>query len=70
MESLLNKIAGPRPSTLINTDSSTGFFPVNIAKFLITAFFTEQIRWLLFKWSVEAHSESCETCKIVFNKNI
>ena len=49
MESLLNKIAGPRPSTLINTDSSTGFFPVNIANFLITAFFTEQIRWLLFK---------------------
>ena len=38
MESLLNKIAGPRPSTLINTDSSTGFFPVNIAKFLSTAF--------------------------------
>ena len=38
MESLLNKIAGPRPSTLINTDSSTGFFPVNIANFLITAF--------------------------------
>ena len=33
----------------IKKDSSKGFFPVNIAKFLRTAFFIEHIRWLLLQ---------------------
>ena len=34
LESLFNKVADLRPSTLLKGDSQHGFSPVNIAKFL------------------------------------
>ena len=42
MESLFNKDAGLRPATLLKT-TPTQVFPVNIAKFLRTPVFTENI---------------------------
>ena len=37
--SLFDKVESSRPATLLNRDSNTGVFPVNIAKPLRTAFF-------------------------------
>ena len=47
LESLLNTVATLRPATLLKRNSNTGAFFVNIAKFLITAFFIQHLQRLL-----------------------
>ena len=42
-----NKVAGLKPATLLKKRLWHRCFPVNIAKFLRTHFFTEHLRWLL-----------------------
>ena len=42
-----NKVAGLRPATLLKKRPWHRCFPVNLAKFLRTPFFTEHFRWLL-----------------------
>ena len=46
MESLLNKVAGLQAYNFIKKRLQLGCFPLNIAKFLRTAFLIEHIRWL------------------------
>ena len=41
-----NKVAGLRPATLSKKRLWHRCFPVNVAKFLRTPFFTEHLRWL------------------------
>ena len=45
----LNKVAGLRPATLLKKRLLHKCFPVNSAKFLITPFPTEHLRWLLLE---------------------
>ena len=53
-ESLLNKVEGLRPTTLLKKETLAQVFPVNFAKFLRTPFFiVEHLRWLLL------HAKSC-----------
>ena len=49
LEPLFNEAAGltSQAATLLKRDSKTGVcFPVNVAKFLRTAFFKEHLWWL------------------------
>ena len=43
----LDKVAGPRPATLLKKRLSHSSLPVNFAKFLRKPFFIEHLRWLL-----------------------
>ena len=60
LESLFNKVrktllkrdSNLRPATLLKKRLQHRCFPVNIAKFLRTAFFIEDLRWLLLKVAV------------------
>ena len=47
---LFNKVAGPRPATLLKKRLWHRCFPVNFAKFLRTPFLTEHLRWLLLNF--------------------
>ena len=47
LESLFNKVAGLKACNFIKKRLQHRCFPVNIAKFLRTSFFTEYLRWLL-----------------------
>ena len=49
LKSLFNKVAGIQAYNSIKKKLQHRCFPVNIAKFLRTAFFTEQLRWLLLQ---------------------
>ena len=53
LESFLIKFQTLSSATLLNRDSNTGILllisPVNIAKFLRTAFFIEHLWWLLLQ---------------------
>ena len=44
-----NSLQDFRPATLLKRDFKTGVF-FNIPKVLATAFFTEQLRWLLLNY--------------------
>ena len=46
---LFNKVAGPRPATLIKKRLWHRCFPVNFAKFLRTSFSIEHLGWLLLR---------------------
>ena len=46
LESLLNKVACIQASYFIQKRIQHRWFPVNIAKFLLTAFFIEHLQWL------------------------
>ena len=58
-----NKVPGLRPATLLKKSLWHRGFPVNVAKFLRTPFFTEYLRWLLRKFLYWA------TC-FFFNKHM
>ena len=47
LEPLFNKVAGLKAYNFIKKRLQHRCFPVNIAKLLRTAFFIEQLRWLL-----------------------
>ena len=49
-----NKVAGLRPETLLKKRLWHRCFPMNFAKVLGTAFFTEHLRWLLPKTPTQA----------------
>ena len=49
LESLLKKVAGPEARKYIKSRLQDRCFPVNIAKFLRTAFYIEQLWWLLLE---------------------
>ena len=49
LKSLFNKVAGIQACNSVKKKLQHRCFPVNIAKFLRTAFFTEQLRWLLLQ---------------------
>ena len=42
-----NKVAGPRPVTLLKKSLQHRYFPVDFMKFLRTSFYMEHLRWLL-----------------------
>ena len=65
-ESLFYKIAGLRPATLLKKRlwqrcEFSEIFPVNFAKFLRTAFFTEHLRWLLLLLDEIQNTEKMKT---------
>ena len=47
LESLFNKLADPQGCNFIKKRLQHRCFPLNIAKFLRTAFFIEDLWWLL-----------------------
>ena len=49
LESLLKKVAGLEARKYIKRRLQDRCFPVNIAKFLRTAFYIEQLWWLLLE---------------------
>ena len=49
LESLLNKVVGPKACNFFKKKFQHRCFPVNFAKFLRTAFFIKHLRWLLLK---------------------
>ena len=49
LKSLFNKVAGIQACNSAKKKLQHRCFPVNIAKFLRTAFFTEHLRWLLLQ---------------------
>ena len=57
LESLLNKVAHMKACSFIKKRLQRRCFHVNIAKFLITAFFIKHLRWLLLN-KVEINLES------------
>ena len=56
LESLYNKVAGLQACKFTKKRLQQNYFAINIAKFLITAFFVEHLRWLHFK----AMFETCQ----------
>ena len=49
---LFNKVAGPRPATLLKNRLWRSCFPVNFAKFLRTPFLKEHLWWLLLAYDI------------------
>ena len=49
---LFNKVAGPRPATLLKKRLWRSCFPVNFAKFLRTPFLKEHLWWLLLAYDI------------------
>ena len=52
LESLFNKAASLKACNFIQKKLEHRCFPVNIAKYLRTAFFTEHLQWLLYSLRV------------------
>ena len=56
----LNKVAGPRPETLIKKRLWHRCCPVNFVKFLRTPIFTEHLWWLLLPLYLCPKTQRCE----------
>ena len=48
-----NKVAGLRPATFLKKKLWHSYYPVNFSKILKPPFFTEHLRWLLRKFSMQ-----------------
>ena len=60
-----NKVAGPRPTTLVKKRLWHRRFPVNFAKFLGTRFLTEHLQWLLLY--IVNYTDISHACPIDIN---
>ena len=68
LESLFNKVAGPKACNFTKKRLQHRCFPVNIAKFLRRIFFIEHFQWLLFL--MNPHSKGIRPWFRRFNLNI
>ena len=59
LKSLFNKVAGIQAYNSIKKKLQHRCFPVNIAKFLRTAFFTEQLRCCFCKYFFSSDFTKC-----------
>ena len=63
-DSLFNKVAGPQAGNFIKKKLQCRCFPVKFEKFSKAPFFTEHLRWLLFKIS---NSNNLTICLKIFH---